>query len=62
MVHGIPSDRKLKDGDIVGIDLGTYINGFHSDMARTFFVGDVSDDARKLVECARSCFYEAVIV
>jgi len=60
VVHGIPSERKLKDGDIVGIDLGTYINGFHSDMARTFFVGDVSDDARKLVDCARSCFYEAV--
>lgn len=62
VVHGIPSSRKLKDGDIIGIDLGAYINGFHSDMARTFTVGNVSDDALDLVKCAKLCFEEAVKV
>ena len=62
VVHGIPSKRKLKDGDIIGIDLGVYINGYHSDMARTFTVGKVSDDALNLVNCAKLCFDEAVKV
>ena len=60
VVHGIPSERKLKDGDIIGIDLGVYINGYHSDMARTFAVGDVSDDAQDLIKCAKLCFDEAL--
>lgn len=60
VVHGIPSERKLKDGDIIGIDLGVYINGYHSDMARTFAVGDVSDDALDLIKCAKLCFDEAL--
>ncbi|MEX1376583.1 MAG: type I methionyl aminopeptidase [Eubacteriales bacterium] len=62
VVHGIPSERKLKDGDIIGIDLGVYINGYHSDMARTFAVGDVSDDAMDLMNCAKLCFDEALKV
>jgi len=62
VVHGIPSRRKLNDGDIIGIDLGVYINGYHSDMARTFTVGNVSNDALDLVKCAKLCFEEAVKV
>ena len=62
VVHGIPSRRKLKDGDIIGIDMGAYINGYHSDMARTFTVGNVSKDALDLVKCAKLCFDEAVKV
>ena len=62
VVHGIPSSRKLNDGDIIGIDLGVYINGYHSDMARTFTVGNVSQDALNLVKCAKLCFEEAVKV
>ena len=62
VVHGIPSRRRLEDGDIVGIDLGVYINGYHSDMARTFAVGNVSKEALDLAECAKECFYEAVKV
>ena len=62
VVHGIPSLRKLADGDIIGIDLGVYINGYHSDMARTFTVGNVSEDASNLVKCAKLCFDEAVKV
>jgi len=62
VVHGIPSGRKLQNGDIIGIDLGAYINGYHSDMARTYTVGDVSDDALNLVKCAKECFEEAIKV
>lgn len=51
--HGIPSPhKKLKDGDIVNVDLTTIVNGFHGDSSETFFVGDVSEDAKKLVRCA----------
>lgn len=51
VVHGIPSaDRIVKDGDIVGIDVGAYKNGYHGDAADTIMVGVVSPEARKLVE------------
>lgn len=62
VVHGLPSRRKLRDGDIIGIDLGTLFKGYHSDMARTFMVGDVSPDKRKLVECVEQCFQAALKV
>jgi methionyl aminopeptidase len=51
VVHGIPSaSRAVMDGDIVGIDVGVYKNGYHGDAADTFIVGSVSLEARKLVE------------
>ena len=51
VVHGIPSaDRVMKDGDIVGIDVGAYKNGYHGDAADTIMVGSVSPEARRLVE------------
>ncbi len=51
VVHGIPSaDRVLKDGDIVGIDVGAYKNGYHGDAADTVMVGTVSPETRRLVE------------
>lgn len=50
VVHGIPGARYLKDGDIVGIDCGTILNGFYGDHAKTFFVGSVSESNKKLVE------------
>jgi methionyl aminopeptidase len=56
VVHGIPSGRKLVSGDIIGIDMGMRLNGFTSDMARTFLVGNVSDEAKALVETTRECF------
>lgn len=62
VVHGIPSDRKLKDGDIVGIDMGAYKNHYHSDMARTFIVGSVDENVSNLVKCTRLCFEEALKV
>lgn len=48
IVHGIPGDRVLNEGDIVSVDFGAIINGWHGDAARTFFVGEVSDEVREL--------------
>ncbi|MBN2715143.1 MAG: type I methionyl aminopeptidase [Deltaproteobacteria bacterium] len=53
--HGIPSDRVLQDGDIINVDVTSILNGWHGDVSATFFVGDVSDDARRLVEVTREC-------
>lgn len=60
IIHGIPSLRKLKDGDIVSIDIGAYINGFHGDAARTHLVGNVSEEAKRLVDVTRECFFEGI--
>ncbi|KLO14520.1 methionyl aminopeptidase [Schizopora paradoxa] len=49
VVHGIPDDRSLKDGDIVNIDVTVYLDGFHGDTSRTFLVGNVDIEGRKLV-------------
>ena len=59
VIHGIPSESKiLKEGDIVKIDAGAYYKGFHGDAARTFAVGKISDEAAKLIEVTRECFYK----
>lgn len=53
IVHGIPGPRKLAEGDIVSIDIGTIFNKYCADACRTFMVGDVSAEARRLVEATR---------
>lgn len=61
VVHGIPSSLKqLKDGDIISIDVGVYINGYHADAARTYGVGKISDEAQKLITETRQSFYEGL--
>lgn len=61
IIHGIPSKNKIiKDGDIVSIDTVTLKNGFHGDAARTFMVGNVSEEARKLVEVTKQAFFEGI--
>jgi methionyl aminopeptidase len=50
VVHGIPSDRKLKEGDIVGLDLGCIWDGFYGDAAKTYPVGEISEEAKRLLE------------
>jgi methionyl aminopeptidase len=61
IVHGMPrADRKLKEGDIVSIDVGVRYNGFCADAARTFGVGEISDEAKALIDATRECFYEAI--
>ena len=53
VVHGIPNDRTLKDGQIVSIDCGALKNGFYGDHAKTFFVGDVDSNVKKLVQITK---------
>lgn len=53
VVHGIPGPRELREGDIVGIDVGVEKDGFYGDAARTFAVGAVSDEALKLMQVTR---------
>lgn len=54
--HGIPSPKViLKEGDIINVDVTPIVNGYHGDSSRTFYVGNVSANARKLVECSRKC-------
>ena len=61
VVHGIPKKNLvLQEGQIVGIDVGAVIDGFHGDAARTFLVGNVSDEKKKLVEVTKECFFEAI--
>ncbi|MCL1819232.1 MAG: type I methionyl aminopeptidase [Oscillospiraceae bacterium] len=59
LIHGIPGRRKLAEGDIVSIDVGAYLNGYHGDSAATFAVGRISDEARLLIENTRLCFFKA---
>jgi len=61
VIHGIPSKKTIiQDGDIVSIDLVVLKNGFHGDAARTHLVGNVSDEARKLVEVTKQAFFEGI--
>ena len=59
VVHGIPSKKvRLKDGDIISIDCGAIVEGFHGDAARTFLVGNVAPEVQKLVEVTKECFFK----
>ena len=61
VIHGIPSKKRiLREGDIVKIDLGACYKGYHGDSARTIPVGNVSDEARKLIEVTRESFFAGV--
>jgi len=60
VVHGIPSLKELKDGDIISIDVGAQLNGFHGDAARTFTVGNVSEEAKRLIEVTKQSFFEGI--
>ena len=61
IVHGIPSGKRiLRDGDIISIDTGMVIDGYHSDAARTVGVGDISPECRLLIRNTRSSFFAAM--
>ena len=61
VVHGIPDGQTiLKDGDIVSVDLCAYKNGYHGDGARTFCIGSVSPEVKKLVEVTEECFFKGI--
>ena len=58
--HGIPGDKKLRDGDIVNIDVTTILNGWHGDTSRMFLVGDVPIKARRLVDVTYECMMRGI--
>lgn len=60
VVHGIPGQRKLKKGDILGIDIGALYNGYHSDLAITVGVGEVSQDNKKFLEVGQKALKLAI--
>jgi methionyl aminopeptidase len=60
VIHGIPGEDTLQDGDIVSIDLGVYFDGYHADGARTFPVGTVSESAQKLIEVTKHSFFRGM--
>lgn len=60
IIHGIPSDRRLQEGDIVKVDVGALYKGYHGDAARTFFCGNVSEQAIRLERITRESFFEGV--
>ena len=60
VVHGFPSERVLQDGDIISIDIGACYKGYHGDSAWTYTVGEVSDDAKYLLEHTEKALYEGI--
>jgi len=60
VVHGIPGGYKLKDGDIISVDVGAILNGYHGDAARTILIGNVKDEVKQLVEVTRGCFFRGM--
>lgn len=61
VVHGIPSKHRiLQEGDIISLDAGMILNGYHSDAARTHAVGKISEEARKLIQVTEECFFEGI--
>ena len=58
VVHGIPSDYVIKEGDVVSVDLGTFMKGFVGDSAYTFAVGKVADEVRQLLEVTKEALYK----
>lgn len=60
VIHGIPSHEKLKEGDIVSIDVGAYLDGYHGDCAATYPCGEISAEAQKLIDVTRQSFFEGI--
>ena len=60
VIHGIPGKRVLKEGDIVSVDVGAYIGGFHGDCAGTYPCGQVSDEAMDLIRVTQQSFFEGI--
>lgn len=60
VIHGFPGAYVLKEGDIVSVDCGAYINGFHGDAARTFPVGNISKEAQRLIDVTRDSFFKGI--
>lgn len=62
LVHGIPSDRELKNGDIVTLDIGADYKGYHGDSAWTYAVGEIDEETQKLLEVTETSLFEGLSV
>jgi methionyl aminopeptidase len=60
VAHGIPGLRQLKNGDIISVDIGVYYEGFHTDAARTFAIGDITPEAERLIKVTEESFFEGI--
>ena len=60
VIHGIPGGYKLKEGDIVSVDVGAYYKGFHGDCAATFPCGAISAEAQRLIDVTKQSFFEGI--
>ena len=61
VIHGIPGGRVLQEGDIVSVDVGAYIGGFHGDCAATFPCGKISEEAQRLIDVTRESFFRGIV-
>ena len=60
VIHGIPGNRVLQEGDIVSVDVGAFVGGFHGDCAATFACGKISEEAQNLIDATRQSFFEGI--
>ena len=60
VIHGIPNEYKLKEGDIVSVDIGSNLDGYFGDSARTFGVGKISKEDEALIACSKDALYFAI--
>jgi len=60
VIHGIPGPRKLREGDVVSVDVGAFIGGFHGDCAGTYPCGQASDEALRLIRVTQQSFWEGI--
>ncbi len=60
VIHGIPNDTVLVEGDIISVDCGAILNGYHGDAARTFPVGNISKEAQHLIDVTKESFFKGI--
>jgi len=60
VIHGIPNDYILKEGDILGIDIGSKLDGYYGDAAITMPIGEISQEDKRLIDCSKNALYEAI--
>ncbi|MBO4866896.1 MAG: type I methionyl aminopeptidase [Ruminococcus sp.] len=60
VIHGIPGSRKILEGDIVSVDTGAFVDGYHGDSCKTFACGKISDDVQALLDSTEQSLYEAI--
>ena len=60
IIHGIPNDNKIKDGDILGLDIGVELDGWYGDAAITIGIGEISKEDEQLIACAKDTLYHAI--